>query len=148
LSLRAGVGHPRARGRLAHSRAQADALLAQTPLHDRAHVAARTLSYGQRRLLDLLIALAPRPALLLLDEPTAGLARSEALVAMALMRSFCAQSTILLVSHDIALVFTQCQRIAVLDQGALVAVGPPDVIRQSPAARRAYLGSLEGGEAA
>lgn len=145
LALRASVGSARgvrAHGPLARSRAQAHALLGQTPLRGLGGVPARDLSYGQRRLLDLLIALAPKPALLLLDEPTAGLSTAEAAQAMQVVQDLCPHSTTLLVSHDLDIVFAHCDRIAVLNQGQLVTVGSADAIRSDEAAQKAYLGTL------
>ena len=122
---------------------QADDIIGQSLFRSRGQTLAGELSYGEQRLLDLLISLAQRPELLLLDEPTAGLSRQEAADAMALLRAAHNQSAIVLVSHDLDIVFGHCDRIAVLNLGALTAVGAPDIVRQHEGARRAYLGSME-----
>lgn len=125
---------------LARSREQAAAMLSQTLFRQQLHVPAGALSYGSQRLVDLLIALAGEPTLLLLDEPTAGLSRAESAEAMQLLHRFCAHSTRLLISHDLDLVFAHCQRIAVLNAGRLVAIDTTEAIRRHEGAQRAYLG--------
>lgn len=127
-------------GSLARSRAQAAGMLAQTLFREQMQLPAKALSYGGRRLLDLLITLAGEPELLLLDEPTAGLSRAESTEAMQLLQRFCAHSTRLLISHDLDLVFAHCQRIAVLNVGQLVAIDRTEAIRRHEGAQRAYLG--------
>ena len=115
-------------------------MLRQTMFHGQLNQRADTLSYGERRLLDLLISLAAQPAILLLDEPTAGLSQAESADAMALIRQFAAHSTRVLVSHDLGLIFDACDRIAVLNLGQLVAIDTPQAIRRHEGAQHAYLG--------
>ncbi len=126
---------------LRESLEQADSLIAHSLFRGRGDAPAGALSYGEQRLLDLLISLAPRPPLLLLDEPTAGLSRQEAADAMALLRSAHGSSTAVLVSHDLDLIFEYCDRIAVLNLGELAALGTPEEVRRHEGAQRAYLGS-------
>jgi len=124
------------------SLAQADALLSDTVFSGRGQQRAAGLSYGEQRILDVLIALAQRPKLLLLDEPTAGLSEFEAQTVMTLVQSLHAQCAILLISHDIDIVFAVSDRIAVLSLGQLLTIDQPAAVRAHPAAVRAYLGDL------
>src|SRR5690606_24600194 len=124
------------------SLAQADALLSSTHFAGRGQLLAADLSYGEQRILDVLIALAQRPKLLLLDEPTAGLSEFEAQTVMSLVQSQHAQCAILLISHDIDIVFAVSDRIAVLSLGQLLTIGQPAAVRAHPGAIRAYLGDL------
>lgn len=105
-----------------------------------AHMAAAALSYGDARALDLGIALASGATTLLVDEPTAGLNRQEARRAMALLRAVSAGRTLLMIEHDMEVVFGLADRISVLVQGRIVATGTPDEIRADARVRAAYLG--------
>lgn len=120
----------------------AHTLLEHSTLAGRGHTLARNLSYGEQRILDLLIALAQQPRVLLLDEPTAGLSESEAQAVMALVHAMRGQCAVLLISHDIDIVFRECDRIAVLSSGVLLTAGTPHDVRRHPGARQAYLGEL------
>lgn len=146
LALRAtGAGAYTWLGSMAPLRAsleQADAILARSLFRGRSHLLASALSYGEQRLLDLLVSVAQQPELLLLDEPTAGLSKQEAADAMTLLHQAHGQSTIVLVSHDLDLVFEQCDRIAVLNLGELTALGTPDEVRRHEGAQQAYLGEV------
>ena len=144
LALRAGDARAHAwlagRRPLQSSLEQADEIIGRSLFRGRGDTVAGTLSYGEQRLLDLLISLAQRPGLLLLDEPTAGLSKQEAADAMALLRAAQGGSAIMLVSHDLDLVFDHCDRIAVLNLGTLTAVDTPEAIRRHEGAQQAYLG--------
>lgn len=126
----------------AASQEAAEALLEHSALAGRGHVLGRSLSYGEQRILDLLIALAQQPRVLLLDEPTAGLSESESRAVMALVHAMRGQCAVLLISHDIDIVFQECDRIAVLSSGTLLTCDTPDAVRQHEGARQAYLGEL------
>lgn len=126
----------------AASQKATEELLEHSALSGRGHVLARSLSYGEQRILDLLIALAQQPRVLLLDEPTAGLSESESREVMALVHAMRGQCAVLLISHDIDIVFQECDRIAVLSSGALLICDTPDAVRQHKGARQAYLGEL------
>ncbi|MGB6102591.1 MAG: ABC transporter ATP-binding protein [Pusillimonas sp.] len=128
---------------LRDSLAQAAQIVERSLFQGRGHERASSLSYGEQRLLDLLISLARQPELLLLDEPTAGLSKQEAVDAMALLQAMRSQSTIVLVSHDLDLVFEHCDRIAVLNLGELTALDTPEAIRRHEGAQQAYLGGAE-----
>jgi len=101
------------------------------------------LSHGQQRLLEVGLALASRPKLLLLDEPMAGLGPDESEPMMALIDGLRGETTVLLVEHDMGAVFRLADRISALVQGRIVASGPPDEIRAHPEVRQAYLGEPE-----
>ena len=114
-------------------------------LADRAPVPARTLSHGEKRQLELAIALATKPKLLLLDEPMAGVGKEETAIMVAMLRRLRADYTILLVEHDMDAVFALADRITVLVYGRAIATGTPDRIRTDPEVRAAYLGEEEVG---
>jgi branched-chain amino acid transport system ATP-binding protein len=114
--------------------------LARVGLGARAQARAGQLSHGEKRLLEVAIALATAPKLLLLDEPLAGLGREESVAGIALLRQLKSEYTILLVEHDMDAVFALADRISVLVYGRVIATGTPDAIRRDPAVRAAYLG--------
>jgi len=132
----------RARARDAGLRREALDLLELVNLAGVADVPAATLAYGQKRLLELAIALASRPALVLLDEPAAGLTPAETRDLMALLRRLATAHpyTFFLTEHDMEVVFGLAQTVHVLHRGMLLASGAPAAIRADPAVRAAYLG--------
>jgi ABC-type branched-subunit amino acid transport system ATPase component len=103
------------------------------------------LSTGTRRVVDLASIVLARPRLLLLDEPTAGIAQREAEAFIPLLRRLhqVADTTIVLVEHDVPLVFELCSSVVVMELGRVVAAGPPEVIRADPKALAAYLGASD-----
>ncbi|WP_104069268.1 ABC transporter ATP-binding protein [Albidovulum inexpectatum] len=101
---------------------------------------AGTLSYGHQRLLELAMGLALNPRLLILDEPTQGLAESEIARFDAIVRSVVPQATVLLIEHNMDVVMRLAQRITVLDLGRVLATGTPEEIRANRAVQAAYLG--------
>jgi len=98
------------------------------------------LAYGQRRQLEVAMALAADPRILLLDEPMAGMSAAEGAAAIELLRSLKGRYTILLIEHDMNAVFSLADRISVLVYGKIVATGSIEEIRNHPEVRRAYLG--------
>ena len=102
---------------------------------------ARTLAYGQQRQLEIAMALALSPKLMLLDEPMAGMGRSESQAIINLLDKLKGSVAMLLVEHDMDAVFALADRVSVLVYGKLIATGTPDVIRADPEVQRAYLGS-------
>jgi branched-chain amino acid transport system ATP-binding protein len=122
-------------------REPARAALAHVGLAARADVVASEMSHGEHRLLELAMALAAKPRLLLLDEPMAGLGPEESARAVAMLRGLKGRLAILLVEHDMEAVFALADRITVLSYGRVIASGAPDLVRTDAEVRRAYLGS-------
>ncbi len=110
-----------------------------------AEMAGGALSHGNQKQLELGIALAGNPEILLLDEPTAGMSAGETRDSMALLRRIAAERglTLLFTEHDMEVVFSTAHRIAVLHQGRVIAEGPPAAIRGDPEVRRVYLGDRQ-----
>ena len=123
--------------------AEADALLGAVDLHGQAERFAGVLAYGDLKRLELAIALAATPRLLLMDEPTAGMAPAERVALMRLTRRLATERSIavLFTEHDMDVVFSTADRILVLDRGALIAEGTGAAIRSNPQVRAIYLGS-------
>lgn len=115
--------------------------LAQVGLQARTWDAAGDLSYGHQRLLEIAMGLAQDPRLLILDEPTQGLAESEVAAFKALVRSLAGDKTILLIEHNMSVVMETADRITVLNFGEVLAEGTPDDIRADRSVQAAYLGS-------
>ncbi len=117
--------------------------LAKVGIDDRADVHAGHLSHGERRALEIAMALATQPRLLLLDEPLAGMGPDEAARMINLLQILKASFTILLIEHDMEAVFALADRITVLVGGRVVALGTPAEIQNNEEVRRAYLGEGE-----
>lgn len=113
--------------------------LRDVSLDDRADWAAASLSHGERRQLEMAMALAGKPKLMLLDEPMAGMSLEESTRMVETLKALEAQS-ILLIEHDMDAVFALADRISVLVYGRIIATGTPDEIRNNDEVRRAYLG--------
>ncbi|HEX3765823.1 MAG TPA: ATP-binding cassette domain-containing protein [Kofleriaceae bacterium] len=118
-----------------------DQLLADVDLADRRGVAVAALSHGECRQLELAVALATAPRVLLLDEPAAGMSPAETERFAALVHRLPAALAILFVEHDLDLVFRLATRVTVLHLGKVLASGAPEEVRQSPAVQEAYLGT-------
>ncbi|HZP78257.1 MAG TPA: ABC transporter ATP-binding protein [Pseudolabrys sp.] len=116
------------------------AALATVGLADRADLLVSKLSHGEHRQLEIAMALATQPRMLLLDEPMAGLGPEESARVVALLRSLKGKLGILLIEHDMEAVFALADRISVLVYGRVIASGLPDEIRANEEVRRAYLG--------
>ena len=121
-------------------REAARAALARVGLEKRADVPVSELSHGEQRELELAVALATKPQLLLLDEPMAGLGITESQRMVALLKELRKEVTIVLVEHDMEAVFALADRITVLVYGRVIACGKPDEIRSNEEVKRAYLG--------
>jgi len=119
---------------------EARRLVAKIGLQDREHVAAVELAHGEQRQLEVGLALATLPKLLLLDEPMSGLAPEESAHMIAMIEGLKGTVTILLVEHDMDAVFRLADRISVLVSGRVIATGIPDAIRKNAEVKRAYLG--------
>ncbi len=123
-------------------RAEACALLARTGLDALAQRPCGQLAYGDVKRLDLAMALANAPRLLLMDEPTAGMAPAERHALMDLVSGIAREQglAVLFTEHDMDVVFGHADRILVLDRGRLIAAGDPDAVRNDPEVKRLYLG--------
>ena len=119
---------------------EARACLDQVGLGARNETLASSLAHGEQRALELAMALATRPRMLLLDEPMAGAGPEESARMVELIEHLARHVTILLVEHDMAAVFRLADRISVLVNGQLICTGEPEVVRANPEVRRAYLG--------
>ena len=98
------------------------------------------LSYGRQRLLEIALAIATRPRVLLLDEPAAGVPESERRDILAVVASLPREVTVLLIEHDMDLVFSFADRISVMVSGALLVEGSPDEVARDPRVKAVYLG--------
>jgi branched-chain amino acid transport system ATP-binding protein len=124
-------------------REPARAALARVGLAARAEEPAAALSHGEHRQLELAMALAGGPRMLLLDEPMAGLGPEESARMVEMLRALKRELTILLVEHDMEAVFALADRVTVLVYGRVIASGSPEAIRANDDVRQAYLGESE-----
>jgi branched-chain amino acid transport system ATP-binding protein len=144
LAVQADAGHSfrfwqPAREDLALTRPAMQAL-EKVGLQERAGILAANLSHGEQRQLEIAMALASRPRLLLLDEPVAGMGTDESQRMVELLTALKGEKTIILVEHDMDAVFTLADRISVLVYGRIIATGTPAEIRANAEVRSAYLG--------
>ena len=123
-------------------RDEADALLARVGMAEQAERACGVLAYGDLKRVELAVALANDPRLLLMDEPTAGMAPRERVALMALAATIARANRIavLFTEHDMDVVFAHADRLIVLDQGRLIADGTPTAVRADPLVQQVYLG--------
>ena len=128
-------------------REPARAALARLAIAERADMLVSRLSHGEQRQLELAVALATRPRMLLLDEPMAGMGPDESARMVATLRELKGELTILLIEHDMEAVFALADRITVLVYGRIIASGTPQAIRADEKVREAYLGEQEGRDA-
>lgn len=121
-----------------------DELIERFALHARADELAGFLSHGEQRRLEIAVALAARPRLLLLDEPTQGMSHADTQDTAALIRSLVDDGlSILLVEHDVDLVMDLSDHVVVMHQGAKLAEGRPEAVRADPAVQAAYFGEVQ-----
>ena len=116
------------------------AALRQVGLEDRAHVVSRNVSHGEHRQLEIAMALAANPSLLMLDEPMAGMGSDESAKMVNILSGLKGQKSMLLIEHDMDAVFALADRITVLVYGRAIATGTPEEIRENEDVRKAYLG--------
>jgi branched-chain amino acid transport system ATP-binding protein len=116
--------------------------LADVGLADKAQHLAREISHGEQRQLELAIALAAAPRVLLLDEPAAGLSPDETRKMVSLVRTLKGRYTIVLIEHKIDIIMSVSDRISVMYFGSVIAEGTPEEIQRNPDVRRAYLGGI------
>jgi branched-chain amino acid transport system ATP-binding protein len=147
LAVQAHAGHSfhfwRDARRQSDLRDPARAALTRVGLKARENLPASALSHGEHRQLELAMALASKPRMLLLDEPMAGLGPEESTRMVAMLRELKKELTILLVEHDMEAVFALADRITVLVYGRVIASGKPEEIRNNAQVRDAYLGEQE-----
>ncbi len=127
--------------RYEHLYTRAEALLKKVRLYEKKDDTIATLSHGETRLLEILLGIAASPKVLLLDEPTAGLTRSEAVWLAALIRDLLKDVTLLIIEHDMNIAFELAERMIVLHQGEIIADGSPQDIREDPRIKDVYLGT-------
>ncbi len=121
-------------------------ILKMVGMDNRAGVQAAHLSHGEQRQIGIAMALAGRPRLLLLDEPAAGMGARESRDLVEMLRSLKGRHAMLLVEHDMDVVFALADTISVLANGRIIAAGPPDEIRNDSRVREAYLGKESDAE--
>jgi branched-chain amino acid transport system ATP-binding protein len=131
-------------GALGEAEDKAARIIRLIGLAGREHAEARLLSYGQRRLLEIGVALAGEPELLLMDEPTSGLGARPMETLRDLVQRLSAGLTIVVIEHDMDFVLSLSHHVAVLHRGTVIAEGPPEAIRESAEVREAYLGQPGG----
>ena len=130
----------RPRGRRTQVGDEAIELLRTLRLHDDALTLVGELPYGRQRLVEIVIALAQRPRVLLLDEPSAGVPSSEAGLILDVIEGLAEDISVLIIEHDMELVFRFAERITVLDSGRILAEGSPEEIAADSRVRAVYLG--------
>jgi branched-chain amino acid transport system ATP-binding protein len=147
LAVQAHAGHSFHFWRNARSedslRAPARAALARVGLAERGDMLVSRLSHGEHRQLEIAMALATSPRMLLLDEPMAGMGPDESARMVKTLRELKRELTILLIEHDMEAVFALADRITVLVYGRIIASGSPEAIRANAEVRQAYLGEQE-----
>ena len=121
---------------------ETDEVLKHINLDGERDIPAELLSYGKHRSLEISMAMATDPDLVMLDEPTAGISPDETLNAVELIRRLTKGKTMVIIEHDMEVVFSLADRITVLHRGEIIAVGPPDEIKNNQAVKDAYLGHM------
>jgi branched-chain amino acid transport system ATP-binding protein len=122
---------------------ETDEVLGRINLKNERDITASLLSYGKHRSLEVSMALATEPELVMLDEPTAGMSRDETHNAVKLIRKLTEGKTMVIIEHDMDVVFSLADRITVLHRGTIITTGPPEEIKENQEVKDAYLGELE-----
>jgi branched-chain amino acid transport system ATP-binding protein len=147
LAARSRLGQNLAMWRLARSATdagdEAEEILATLGLVEHAAAHADHLAHGDKRILEIAIALALRPQVLLLDEPTAGMSAGETERVAKLVRRIATRTSVLLVEHDMEMVLGISDRVTVMTQGRVIASGTPEAVSRDPHVQDAYLGALD-----
>src|SRR2546426_144567 len=139
LTVRPGERRPR--GGFGELDTRAREALRAVGLEDRARSAVRHLSHGEQRQLEIALALAGRPRVLLLDEPAAGLSSAEAHLMTSLLRGLDPAITLLIIEHDMDIALEVAQHVTVLHYGKVIADGPREAVKADPTVREIYLGA-------
>jgi branched-chain amino acid transport system permease protein len=121
--------------------------LALVNLVERADAAVAELAYGEKRRLEIGLALATSPSLLLLDEPLAGMSPQERVETVALLKSIAQGRTMIVIDHDMDSLFELVEKVTVLQEGRVLIEGAPDEVRTDPRVQEAYLGGVHGAAA-
>jgi len=140
LEPKANLLRPLTKSRIAHNRCEE--LMSEFTLDLYASMRAGALSHGHQRRLEIAMAMATRPSLLLLDEPTQGMSHADTHETSQLIAALGAHTTILLIEHDVDLVMTLSKKIMVMSQGEKLAEGSPEEIKGNPAVQAAYFGEV------
>jgi branched-chain amino acid transport system ATP-binding protein len=119
-------------------------ILERLGLAERAYTLADHLAHGEKRVLEIAIAMGLRPRVLLLDEPTAGMSSGETELIAKLIRGLTARATVLLVEHDMDMVLGISDIVTVMAQGSIIATGSPAAVSRNPHVQSAYLGTARG----
>lgn len=122
---------------------ETEKILDQINLYEERHELTSSLSYGKQRSLELGMAIGTNPDLLMFDEPTAGMSKEETHAAVQLILKLTEGKSMVIVEHDMDVVFTLADRITVLHHGQILATGKPDVIKTDERVKSAYLGDME-----
>jgi branched-chain amino acid transport system ATP-binding protein len=125
-----------------HLYEKAEKFLREMKLWEKRDFAITALSHGEMRLVELMLGIAGGPKILLLDEPTAGLTRSEGVWLANMIQNLLKDVTLLIIEHDMQIAFALAERIIVLHQGAIVADGKPEEVRTNPRIKEIYLGTF------
>jgi branched-chain amino acid transport system ATP-binding protein len=127
-----------------HLLVKAEELLRSMALWEKRDDLVQAISYGEQRKMEIILSLTSEPKLLLLDEPTTGLTADESADLINMIRNFKTDITLLVIAHDLDLVFTLCDRIMVLHYGQITAEGSPEEIRADSRVKEIYIGIEEG----
>jgi branched-chain amino acid transport system ATP-binding protein len=122
---------------------ETEEILKRINLYEERDIPAGMLSYGKHRSLEISMALATDPDLVMLDEPTAGMSKDETHAAVELIRRLTEGKTAVIIEHDMDVVFSLADRITVLHHGEIIACGPPEEIKENEEVKEAYLGEME-----
>jgi branched-chain amino acid transport system ATP-binding protein len=143
LCQREGIARPSWRpvSRMTQQIDEAAALLDRFGLLGAALTPTQTLAYGEQRVLEVVLAFAMRPRVLLLDEPAAGLSTAQGVALFDQLANLAGETTVLFIEHDMHLVFRYADRVSVFAGGDMIAQGTPDEVRANELVRKAYLGS-------
>jgi branched-chain amino acid transport system ATP-binding protein len=125
-----------------HLHEKAGVLLKEMKLWEKRDLPIGSLSHGETRLVEILMGIAGGPKILLLDEPTAGLTRSEGVWLTNMIQNLLKDVTLLIIEHDMQIAFALAERIIVLHQGTIVADGKPEAIKTNPRIKEIYLGTV------
>lgn len=123
---------------------EAEDLLKTWGLYPQRNIVVKNLSYGEQRQIEILLGVATDPSMLLLDEPTAGMSQSETDYIVSLLKELPQDITLMIIEHDLEVVFGMSDRMLVLFDGHILIDDTPEVVREDPQVNEIYIGSEEG----